>query len=158
MAGQYTDVFITVFAIVPFLFLFHEKLKKSKIFFPKPKKIIVFLIVLLIISGLQITVLDWTTRGFACLFNQRFQYREMGYFIRYNTDEMTVIYGLNEYDSYRIMFYSDRTAFPGYPSSDRIIELKLRGYDVLMISDSSQLPFKATLIYSENGSIFLYLL
>ena len=124
---------------------------------PSVNKIFIVLgISLLFVSGTTITLLGWTTQGWACLFNERFHYREVGYFIRENSDQKTVIYGLNEKDSYKIMFYSDRTALPGHPSSDRINELKLRGYDVLLILDSSELLFNANLVYSERSSIFLY--
>jgi 4-amino-4-deoxy-L-arabinose transferase-like glycosyltransferase len=154
-----TNSFISMLALCPFLYILYNKHAiKSQMVFRRIKIFIVLTISLLFISGTLITLLGWTTRGWACLFNESFQYREVGYFIRENTDQQTVIYGLNEKDSYKIMFYSDRTALPGYPSSDRINELKLRGYDVLTISEPSQLPFKASLIYSERSSIFLYLL
>ncbi|WP_287589175.1 glycosyltransferase family 39 protein [Candidatus Borrarchaeum sp.] len=154
-----SSFFISIAVLIPFLYIFYNKqMKKSRIFFPRVKISIVLFISLLFISGTLITLLGWTTQGWACLFNQRFQYREVGYFIRENTDPKTVIYGLDEIDSYKIMFYSDRTALPGYPSLERINELKLRGYDVLILSNTSQVPYEANLIYAEEQGIFLYVL
>jgi 4-amino-4-deoxy-L-arabinose transferase-like glycosyltransferase len=152
-----TDSFISILVLFPILYiLYNKQVIKSQMVFRRIKIFIVLGISLLFVSGTIITLLGWTTQGWACLFNERFHYREVGYYIRENTDQNAVIYGLNEEDSYKIMFYSDRTALPGHPSSDRVNELKLRGYDVLLILDSSELPFNANLVYSERSSIFLY--